>query len=178
MTVTGCPDVVIQFDLPELEEEKEAARSTLDGSGNSDKSETAPLTEKPPQRLAFYCLTGNLLAVTDDLGVMKGILDRFCGNQQSGSLAGHKAFRVVIDRCKKDYGTAAPQMRWFMHPVGYAEATRASTPEYKRRKGKSMLEVMRRQGLGAVQGDRRVGRFLLRGLRVDPSHGDLRPAAL
>jgi hypothetical protein len=151
VTVTGCPDVIIQFDLPELEEEKEAARSTLDGSGN-DKSDTAPLTEKPPQRRAFYCLTGNLLAVTDDLAVMKGILDRFCGNRQNGSLAEHKAFRAVIDRCKKDYGTAAPQMRWFLHPVGYAEAIRASTPSYKLRKGKSLLEVMRRQGLGAVQG--------------------------
>ena len=79
----GCPDVVIQFDLPELEEEKEAARSTLEGSGN-DKSDTGPITEKPPERKAFYCLTGNLLAVTDDLGVMKGILDRFCGNHQNG----------------------------------------------------------------------------------------------
>ena len=37
-------------------------------------------------------------------------------------------------------------MRWFLQPVGYAEAARASTPEYKRRKGKTVLEVMRRKG--------------------------------
>ena len=35
--VEGCPDVVIQFDLPALEEEKEATRSTLEGSDNGDK---------------------------------------------------------------------------------------------------------------------------------------------
>jgi len=152
--VSGCPDPVIQFDLPELEEDKEAARSTLEGSGNSpDKpAPTAPITEKPADRQAFYCLTGNLLAVTDDLAVMKGILGRACGKHQNGSLANHKPFRVVVDRCKKDYGDSTPQMRWFIHPLGYAEAARASTPDYKRRKGKSILEVMRRQGLGAVLG--------------------------
>lgn len=148
--VRGCPDAIIQFDLPELEEEKEAARSTLEGSGNGENP--TPSTEKPPARFAFYCLTGNLLAVTEDLGVMKGILDRYCGKHQTGSLAEHKPFRVVIDRCKKDYGDGTPQMRWFIYPLGYAEAARASTPSYKLRKGKSMLEVMRRQGLGAVLG--------------------------
>ena len=150
--MAGCPDVVTQFDLPELEEEKEAARSNLEGSDNSENTAPAPAPAKLPLRQAFYCLTGNLLAMTEDLGVMKGILERHCGNQQNGSLAEHKPFRVVIDRCKKDYGNGAPQMRWFLHPLGYAEAARASTPEYKRRKGKSMLEVMRRQGLSAVLG--------------------------
>ena len=152
VTVVGCPDAVTQFDLPELEEEKEAARSNLEGSDNSENAAPAPAPEKPPVRQAFYCLTGNLLAMTEDLDVMKGILERHCGNHQNGSLADHKPFRVVIDRCKKDYGNGTPQMRWFLHPLGYAEAARASTPEYKRRKGKSMLEVMRRQGVGAVLG--------------------------
>jgi hypothetical protein len=150
--VRGCADAVIQFDLPELEEEKEAARSTLEGSGNDENSAPAPVTEKPPVRQAFYCLTGNFLAVTDDLGVMKGVLDRQCGKHQNGSLANHKPFRAVMDRCKKDYGNTPPQMRWFIHPIGYAEAARASTPPYKLRKGRSILEVMRTQGLDAVLG--------------------------
>jgi len=151
LKVEGCPDPVIQFDLPELEEEKEAARSTLEGSASPDKpAPDGPVTQKPAARQAFYCLTGNLLVVTDHLGVMKGILGRALGHHQNGSLANFKPFRVVIDRCKKDYGDGTPQMRWFIHPLGYAEAARASTPEYKRRKGKSILEVMRNQGLDAV----------------------------
>ena len=62
-----------------------------------------------------------------------------------------------MERCKKDYGDATPQMRWFIHPLGYAEAARAATPDAKRRKGKSILEVMRNQGLGAVLG---IGGFV------------------
>jgi hypothetical protein len=162
LKVEGCPDPVIQFILPESEAEKEAGRSALQGSEDADKaaaddgedkkaadSHEAP--EKPAERRAFYCLTGNLLAVTDNLEIMKGILGRALGGRKD-SLANHKPFQVVIARCRKDYGDATPQMRWFIHPLGYAEAARVSTPDAKRRKGKSILEVMRHQGLGAVLG--------------------------
>ena len=83
-----------------------------------------------------------------------------------------------MQRCKTDYGDATPQIRWFIHPLGYAEAARAATPEDRRRKGKSILEVMRNQGVGAVQGSGRIRRLRLRRIRVGPPHGDLRPAAL
>ncbi len=87
---------------------------------------------------------------------MTGILERV-GGKQEGSLAGYKAFRAVIDRCKSDYGDGTPQIRWYIHPLGYAEAARVATPEGRRRKGKSILEVMRNQGVGAIQG---AGGFL------------------
>jgi hypothetical protein len=162
LKVDGCPDIVIKFDLPELEEEKEAARSRLQGSedANRDKAENAEgqeapparqAPEKPAPRQAFYCLTGNLLVVVDNLEVMKGILARALSNRKD-SLANEKPFQIVMQRCKKDYGDGMPQMRWFMHPLGYAEASRIWTPDYKRRKGKSLLEVMRNQGLSAVLG--------------------------
>ena len=89
--------------------------------------------------------------MADNLEVMKGILGRAMGHQ-NGSLADHKPFQAVIQRCRTDYGDATPQIRWFIHPLGYAEAARAATPENQRRKGKSILEVMRNQGVGAVQG--------------------------
>ena len=94
--------------------------------------------------------------MTDNFDVMKGILGRSPGNQ-NGSLAEHKAFQKVVERCRSDYGDGTPQIRWFIHPLGYAEAARAATPENRRRKGKSILEVMRNQGIGAMQG---VGGFL------------------
>ena len=160
--VEGCPDPVVQFDLPELEEEKEASRSSLQGSDDADKAaaengeekraaDNRHAPEKPADRQAFYCLTGNLLVVTDNLEIMKGILGRALGDRKD-SLADHKPFQAVMERCKRDYGESTPQMRWFIHPLGYAEAARASTPDAKRRKGKSILEVMRHQGLGAVLG--------------------------
>lgn len=235
LKIEGCPDVVIQFDLPEPEEEKEAKKSNLhddadktpvDGdsaeddsaeydsaegdsaeadlagdvseapapvesasdepandkpaAGDDDSAETTSeiltedaaadepavveesdteeadadaglVVEKSSARQAFYCLTGNLLVVTDDLEVLKGILGRKVGDTDD-SLADLKPFQIVMERCAMDYGEIAPQIRWFLSPLGYAEAARAATPAKQRRKGKSILEVMRNQGIGAIQG--------------------------
>ena len=74
------------------------------------------------------------------------------GRQKGDSLVDNKPFQAVMQRCKADSGEATPQIRWFLHPLGYAEAARAATPADRRRKGKSILEVMRNQGLVAVQG--------------------------
>ncbi len=71
-----------------------------------------------------------------------------------------------MQRCKKDYGDAVPQIRWWLHPLGYAEAARASTPEGKRRKGKSILEVLRNQGVGAVEGIGGLVDFASEGLEI------------
>ncbi len=52
--VEGCPDVVVQFDLPELEEEKEASRSTLRGSEkerNRQGRGKAEAEQKIPKKL-------------------------------------------------------------------------------------------------------------------------------
>ena len=92
--------------------------------------------------------------VTDNREVLEDILGRVMGHHSRGSLAEHKPFQMVMNRCWADYGKGGemPQMRWFIHPLGYAEASRAATPEYRRRKGKTILEVMRHQGVEAVQG--------------------------
>jgi hypothetical protein len=157
--VEGCSSPVIQFDLPIPEESKEAARSVLKGSEKSElaKSELAkskgsdkPAEERVPKQ-AFYCLVSHWLIVTDHLGVMKGILHRVDGGSE-GSLAETKAFQMVRDRCKSDAPDSVPQIRWFVHPLGYAEVARAATPPEERRKGKSILEVLRNQGVGGILG--------------------------
>ena len=153
-------NVIIQFDLPEAEEEKEAGLSTLRGSEKAEAAKaeakaaqkTAP-AEKTPRK-AFYCISGNLLAVSDNLDILQGILIRASGKQEKDdSLASHKPYQVVFQRCQKDYQPAATsQIRWFIHPLGYVEAARAATPVDQRRKGKSILEVLRNQGVGGVLG--------------------------
>jgi hypothetical protein len=152
--VEGFPDAVVQFDLPAREGDKNAALQETEG--DAKKKTTAAAVAK---RQAFYCLTGNLLVVVDNFDVMKEILGHVSGKSKSKSLADHKAFKMVMARCRKDYpgGEKMPQMRWFIHPLGYAEAARAATPPDKRRKGKSVLEVMRNQGVGALQG---IGGFV------------------
>ncbi|MEN6448936.1 MAG: hypothetical protein ABFC96_00455 [Thermoguttaceae bacterium] len=150
LKIKGCPDAVIQYDLPESEDDKDARESTLQGSQKAQPANNARAT---PTRQAFYCLTGNLIVVADNLEIATAVLGRAIGfHKEKDSLADHKPFQEVMKRCKSDYGPGTPQMRWFVHPLGYAEAARAATPDSRRRKGKTFLEVMRHQGVGAVQG--------------------------
>ena len=132
--VPESPDAVVQFDnLPKPKDDPQAEPGT-----------------------AFYCLSANLLIASDNLQVVRGILARSAAPQPK-SLASLPAFQEVMRRCARDSGSANPQIRWFIHPLGYVATMRAATPEKHRRKGKSFLEIFRNQGFGAVQG---VGGFV------------------
>ncbi len=124
LNLTESPDPVIRFDLPESEDNK-------------------------PQQ-TFYCLTGNLLAVSDRLEDMRGILARAAG-KKGDSLADVQAFQVVMQRCAEDTSGATPQIRWFVHPLDYWEASLAAAAE-DRRKGESQLRIFRNQGFAGVKG--------------------------
>ncbi len=137
-------------DAEKAENEEEVPEKT-DADAEPPKADAADKEESAPVRQAFYCLTGNLLVVADDLEVIKGILDRATDGADE-CLAETKPFRIVMNRCEEDCGQLPSQMRWYLSPMGYAEAARAAIPPDQRRKGKSILEVMRNQGVGAVQG--------------------------
>jgi hypothetical protein len=68
-------------------------------------------------------------------------------------------FQAVMKRCAADGDKPAThQIRWFIYPLGYAEAARAvNLKEKVRRRGKTVVEVIRNQGFGAIKG---VGGFL------------------
>ncbi len=119
---------VVRFDIPAREDD--------------------PLSE-PGQ--AFYFLTDNMLGVSNDLGVLRGILGRL-NDQPSATLADVPAFDHIMQRCAQDTDEKVSQIRWFIHPLNYVAAIRAAVPKEKRRKGKSVLEVLQNQGIGAVQG--------------------------
>ena len=46
-------------------------------------------------------------------------------------------YQMVMKRCAADSPEHVPGIRWFIYPLGYAEATRAATPPEKRRQGKT-----------------------------------------
>jgi hypothetical protein len=105
-----------------------------------------------PQRTTFYCTAGAFICAAERLDVLRGILGRLSASR-GDSLADVKGFQVVMRRCANDLAGAVPQVRWFIHPLGYAEAVRAITPEDKRRDEKSsILKVLRNQGFSAIQG--------------------------
>ena len=137
LTLGGA--LVLIYDLPLPKEEQEA---------NSTEGKAAEAVT----RQTIYFLTQNLLGVSDDLRVVRGILGRLAEQSAAGSLAEVVAYQMVMKRCATDAGAEKPLIRWFVYPLGYAEAARAATPKDQRRRGKTILEVLRHQGFGAVQG--------------------------
>jgi hypothetical protein len=156
-TVEGIK--VTRFDIPKIEEAdapKRIEEPPAKDAGASGKktagSTTKPKSEPPVEyEHAAYFLEGNLLVAADDFAVIDAIIGRLKG-KQSSALAGVTGFQEVMKRCQQDMGAGEPQIRWFLHPVGYAEAARASLPEEERRPGKSVLEILQNQGFSAIQG--------------------------
>ncbi|MEI8373603.1 MAG: hypothetical protein WCJ35_12320 [Planctomycetota bacterium] len=100
-----------------------------------------------------YFLTENFFGACDDLAVVQDILTRLVNGGQAGSLSQVTGYQMVMKRCAADApADHAPGIRWFIHPLGYAEAVRAATPPEKRRKGKTIIEIMRNQGCAAFKG--------------------------
>jgi len=99
-----------------------------------------------------YFLTDNLFGACDDLAVVQDILARLANGIQTGSLSEVAGYQMVMKRCAADAPRHVPSIRWYIFPLGYAEATRAATPPEKRRKGKTIVEIMRNQGYSAFNG--------------------------
>ena len=111
---------VVVFDLPP---------STEDQLPKGQDGKTAIPTAPVPAEFVVYTLAGNLLIAADDLETVRGILGRLAGGPK-GSLAEVAGFRSVMERCAKDAGKPTThQVRWFIYPLGYAEAARAATPK-------------------------------------------------
>ncbi|MBN1911755.1 MAG: hypothetical protein JW818_18585 [Pirellulales bacterium] len=117
-----------------------------------------PKTAEYPAGKAAYFLNNEVLAASDNVEVLAGILRRQLGQGQPGeSLADVPVFQQVMIRCQKDAGQAVPQVRWFLEPLGYVEAIRTMTPKEKLPKRVTILDIMREQGFTAVQG---IGGFV------------------
>jgi len=158
--------VDVTGNLPKAEEllEKVSAKQTEQGAKRSEVKVAGveepvirfdvPKKEDDPRVLpkkAFYLLTDTWLVASDDIEVIEDVAARLSG-EHPDSLAAVPAFKAVMDRCAKDAGGATPQIRWFIDPLGYVASMRVMTPPEKRRKGKSLLEGLRNQGFGAIQG--------------------------
>ncbi|MGA2063489.1 MAG: hypothetical protein ABSG86_00890 [Thermoguttaceae bacterium] len=117
----------------------------------------AKAAAQPAGQQTVYFLGKNLLVAVDNLAVARGMLQRLAQQTSTGSLAEVPGYQKVMQRCAADVAGAVPQVRWFVYPLGYVEAVRAATPPAERRRGKTIIEMMRNQGIAAVQG---VGGYL------------------
>ena len=105
-----------------------------------------------------YFLANNFFGACDDLSTMQEILARLTNGGQAKSLSQLVAYQMVMKRCSADGPRVVPpDIRWYISPLGFAEAIRAATPLEKRRKGKTIIEIMRNQNYDAFQG---IGGFV------------------
>jgi hypothetical protein len=135
--VRGIPVYIFEVPLP-------AAQQVAAGQGGAASAAATAQT--------IYFLTDSLFGACDDLAVVQEMLARLAAGNATGSLSQVAAYRVVMKRCAADAPQHVPSIRWFAYPLGYVEATRAATPPEKRRKGKTIVEIMRHQGYSAFQG--------------------------
>ena len=98
----------------------------------------------------IYFLHNDQIVLTDNQAVAKGIAGRF-GLRPADSLAKLPAFEQAMAKNAKSAGDAKPNVRWFVEPFGYVEASRAINGG-KRKRGRDLLKVLANQGFNAVQG--------------------------
>jgi len=132
--IRGVPVYVYDVPLPEGEQ------VAVGQSGVAAAAATAQ---------TVYFLAGNLFGACDDLAVVREVLARLANGNSADSLSEVVGYRMVMKRCAADAPEHVSGIRWYVQPLGYVEATRAATPLQKRRKGKTIVEIMRNQGYAA-----------------------------
>jgi hypothetical protein len=113
-----------------------------------------PKREETPARQVAYFVKDDLLAASDDIKVIEGLLSRQAGGGKDDSLATLPAFAAITKRCQEAAGELKPQARWFLEPFGYADASRLDQPK---KRGTDMLKILKTEGFTAIQG---VGGFV------------------
>ncbi len=107
-----------------------------------------PKRDELPPRQVVYCVKDDLLAATDNLKVMRGIVRRL-GQAGADSLSGLSAFKAIMKRCQEAAGDLEPHARWFIEPFGYADAVRLDKPK---KRGTDMLKILKSEGFTAIEG--------------------------
>jgi hypothetical protein len=127
-----------------------AVRSQRNVQGTSVTIFDVPKHGDEPAHQMIYFVHDDLLAASDNLRVIEGILGRQ-GQNKNDSLGSVAAFDAITKRCRTASGDLAPHFRWFVEPFGYADAMRLSSNQ-PRKKGTDMLKILREQGFTAIEG--------------------------
>jgi hypothetical protein len=108
--------------------------------------------EAMKERRSYYAIVDDMLVAVDDEATMREIVGRLAGEiKDKEVLDSVAAYNTAMAKCAAAAGEQKPHIRWFVEPFGYAEYSRASSDEPKKR-GKDMLKILGNQGFRAAQG--------------------------
>jgi hypothetical protein len=103
-------------------------------------------------RFAVNFLKKQTLVLTDDL-TTADMLSAALDQQRPDSLKKLPAYQAINSKLAKAAGDLQPQIRWYLDPFGYAEASRImNPPEAKPTGSPDLLKLLRNQGFAAIQG--------------------------
>lgn len=164
----GPASVVVLADVTGKEEaaaatiKKVSATLLKQGAKRTErKAQGTTLTvfESPPKRgedevsHVIYFLHGGLFAASDRLDVatdLAGRLSRLDKKAALKGLAGLKAYQAVMKRSEQAEPKLQPHLRWFIDPIGLADAAR--TWQAHRKGDTDYLKVAKNQGFTALRG--------------------------
>ncbi|HET6881011.1 MAG TPA: hypothetical protein VFI31_12695 [Pirellulales bacterium] len=113
--------------------------------------DTAPKQAGQRPTTTVHFIKRGLFVATDSVPLAREIAARLEHAKAEHSLASVGAYQIVMKRCREADPDLQPDLRWFMEPIGLAEAMR--TWETNRRKGSTdYLKVAKNQGFTAVKG--------------------------
>ncbi len=100
--------------------------------------------------IAAYSIEGDTLVASDNETILVGILSRL-NTKSVDSLSHVMAYEKIAEKIHGEKVPLESHLRWFVEPLGYAEAVRAANGG-KVKRGLDKLAVLRQQGFGCVQG--------------------------
>lgn len=105
---------------------------------------------KIPEK-AIYALEKDTLIAADDEVVLIGMLGRLGVKKAADSLGATPAYKAVSAKVHAKKEPLDTHVRWFVEPLGYAEAVRAANGG-KMKRGLDKLKMLREQGFACIQG--------------------------
>lgn len=164
----GAASVVVLADVTDKEDaaaatiKKVSATLLKQGAKRTERKAhgvTLTVFESPPKRGAeavthvIYFLHGGLFAASDRLDVATDLAGRLTRLEKKGALknlAELDSYQAIMKRSKQAQPKLEPHVRWFIDPIGLAEAAR--TWQEHRKGDTDYLKVAKNQGFTALRG--------------------------
>lgn len=109
-----------------------------------------PAPEGQPEQQTIYFHKDDTLCIIDDRAEAEAMLARFAGRAED-SLSTVPAFQATMNRCGKEAGDLAPELRWFVEPFEFVWAWRTLEHDHVRL-DKDIVQILHDNGFDAVQG--------------------------
>jgi hypothetical protein len=131
-------------------------RESINSGGTELQVFKVPTDAGSPPQQTIYFIKDNVLCGIDDRKEAEAILQRFA-HEPSNNLRSVPAYKITMDRCRREAGQLEPEARWFVDPFGFTFAARTLQKTARRPNEQDTAKILFENGFDAIQG---AGGFL------------------